>query len=77
MQFIKEKSKRISITPIAYVLIGMFIFISSLFFLGNIFGQSADVTSVVSAMGTVIMFIVPILTMRILAEDRKTAPRCC
>ncbi len=59
-------------SPIAYVLIGFFIVLSSIFFLlGNLGYQSADFNSNLSTMGFLLLFIVPILTMRSIAEDRK------
>ncbi len=59
-------------SPIAYVLIGLFVFITSIFFLlSNLSYGVAEFNNVLSTMGFILMFIVPILTMRILAEDRK------
>lgn len=59
-------------SPIAYVLIGLFTLLTSIFFtLGNLYGQNGDFNGVLSTMGFILLFIVPVLTMRILAEDRK------
>jgi ABC-2 type transport system permease protein len=68
----KREVKAYFYSPIAYVLIGLFILISSVFFfMISLFSQSAEVNNVLSNMGFLLIFIVPILTMKVLAEDRK------
>lgn len=68
----KKEMKSYFYSPVAYVLIGLFILISSIvFYLGNLSQSSGDLNSVFSFMSIILVFIVPILTMRILAEDRK------
>lgn len=58
-------------SPMAYILIGLFILLTSLFFYPNLVYASGDFSGVLGTMGFILLFIVPILTMRILAEDRK------
>jgi len=58
-------------SPIAYVLIGLFILLISIFFWPNLKAGRGDFISILGDMGFFLVFIVPILTMRILAEDRK------
>ncbi|RCX20935.1 ABC-2 type transport system permease protein [Anaerobacterium chartisolvens] len=59
-------------SPIAYVLTGLFVLVVSIFFfLSNIGSQSADFNPTLSTISFILIFIVPILTMRIIAEDRK------
>lgn len=59
-------------SPIAYALIGFFILLSSVFFiLINLQQNYADFTGNLSTMSFLLLFIIPILTMRILAEERK------
>lgn len=58
-------------SPIAYILIGLFILLTSIFFWPLLIYQSADFNGVLGTMGFILLFIVPVLTMRILAEDRK------
>lgn len=59
-------------SPMAYILIGLFMLLTSVFFyLGNLASQSADFNGTLSTMGFLLLFITPVLTMRILAEDRK------
>lgn len=60
-------------STIAYILIGFFIFVTSVYFyLGNIYSQSADLSGLFGTMGTFLLFIVPILTSRSISEDRKS-----
>ncbi|MBN2852245.1 MAG: ABC transporter permease [Clostridia bacterium] len=58
-------------SPIAYVLIGLFILLISIFFWPRLQGSRGDFISILGDMGFFLIFIVPILTMKILAEDRK------
>lgn len=60
-------------SPMAYILIGLFILLVSIFFYPNLLNpsQGGDFTYNLSNMGFILLFIVPVLTMRILAEDRK------
>lgn len=58
--------------PIAYVLIGLFFLISSIFFtMGTVYSGYAEMNSVLQNVIFLFTFIIPILTMRILTEDRK------
>lgn len=67
----KRELKSYLYSPIAYILIGFFIFLTSIFFLSPFSAGVAEFNSTLSTMGFILMFIVPILTMRIMAEDRK------
>lgn len=68
----KRELKSYFLSPIAYVLIGFFIILSSVFFLLiNLGSQYSDFSANLSTMGFLLIFIIPILTMKILAEDRK------
>lgn len=68
----KRELKSYFYSPIAYVLIGLFILVSSIFFfLSNIRSMSADFNATLSTINFLLIFIIPMLTMRILAEDRK------
>lgn len=58
-------------SPIAYVLIGLFMLMISVLFYTPFSIGSGDFLPVMETMGFFLLFIVPILTMRILAEDRK------
>jgi ABC-2 type transport system permease protein len=58
-------------SPMAYILIGLFLLITSLFFNQYLQVGYGDFNGILSVMGFILIVIVPILTMRILAEDRK------
>lgn len=58
--------------PIAYILIGLFFLISSIYFtFGTVASQYAELNTLLSSIVFILTFICPILTMRILTEDRK------
>lgn len=58
--------------PIAYVLIGLFFLISSIFFtLGTVASGYAEMNYLLQNVTFILIFVIPILTMRILTEDRK------
>ena len=68
----KKEVRSYFYSPIAYVLIGLFVLlVSAFFYLTNLQGQSADFTATLSTVGFILIFIIPMLTMRILSEDRK------
>ena len=58
-------------SPMAYILIGLFILLTSIFFLPYLRYGYGLFNDVLSTMGFILLVIVPVLTMRILAEDRK------
>ncbi len=59
-------------SPIAYVLIGLFIVLTSIFFtFGNLLSMSGEFLGVLANAIVFLVFIIPILTMKIMAEDRK------
>lgn len=71
LAILKREIKSYFYSPIAYVLIGLFILLSAIVFLNNLFSQYAEFNNVLSFLGVILLFIVPILTMRSVAEDRK------
>lgn len=72
LAILKREIKAYFYSPIAYVLIGLFTLVTSIFFyMGNIGSQSANFIGTLSTISFLLIFIIPILTMRILAEDRK------
>lgn len=58
-------------SPIAYVLIGLFMLMVSILFYTPFSVGLGDFMGVLENMGFFLIFLVPIMTMRILAEDRK------
>lgn len=68
----KRELKAYFYSPVAYVLIGLFIALSSVEFgLANINYGMGSFNNNLSFMAVVLIFVIPILTMRLLAEDRK------
>ena len=73
MAIIRRDFRSYFSSPIAYVLIGLFICIMSLFFVDSLNAGVAYFTSnFISSMSFMLLFIVPILTMRTFAEDKKS-----
>jgi len=58
-------------SPIAYILIGLFVFIMSILFMGTIRNGTAEFASGFATMNTLLLFILPILCMRAFTEDKK------
>lgn len=68
----KREFQSYFLSPIAYIFIGTFIFVSGIFFtLINISSNSASFNQTLGQITFVFMLIVPVLTMRLLSEDRK------
>lgn len=69
----KKELKNYFLSPIGYIYIGVFLLACSLFFYLDIFAYaSTDFSSMFGSAVTVLTFIVPLLTMRMFAEERKT-----
>jgi ABC-2 type transport system permease protein len=59
-------------SPIGYVYLGVIYFLSGFFFFtGVLMANSAVLTPVFQVLTTIIMFMTPILTMRLMTEDRR------
>ena len=59
-------------TPLGYVFIcAMYFFTGYYFFTFNIFRNTTDTTGMFSMLFSVVLFLVPILTMRLLSEERR------
>lgn len=68
----KRELKSYFFTAIGYVVIAAFVFFAALFFtLYNIYGDSASMSSLFSSLLLIYVFVVPILTMKTLSEERK------
>ena len=60
-------------SPIGYVFLGFSLVLSGVFFLwGNVYNSYVDMESFFGNIGVVFLFLIPILTMRLLAEEKKT-----
>lgn len=59
-------------TPIGYVFMGVFLLMSGIFFsLMNLLQNDAEFTNVLNTIVFIFLFLVPILTMRTLSEEKK------
>lgn len=70
---IKKELKSYFCSPIGYIFIGLFLIMFSIFFYIDVFMyQSTNFEYIFYSGATILTFIVPILTMRTIAEERKT-----
>ncbi len=70
---IKKELKSYLLSPVGYVFIGLFLLIFSIFFYINIYQyQSVNFENLFYNGSTILTFIVPVLTMRMFSEERKT-----
>ncbi|MGL5675418.1 MAG: ABC transporter permease [Cellulosilyticaceae bacterium] len=59
-------------SPIGYVFIGFFLFMFGLYFtFYNVLSQNGDYTYVIGAMTNILVFGIPIITMKLMADERK------
>lgn len=59
-------------SPLGYVFAGvMFLFTGHFFFAYNLYGNTTDMRGIFSTLFTVVLFLIPILTMRLMSEDKK------
>ena len=59
-------------SPMGYIFCAVFLVVNNIFFyLMNIYSQTSDLTSIFSNMLFMLMFIIPLLTMRSLSEETK------
>ena len=59
-------------TPMGAVYIAAYYLLTGFFFFNyNLYGNSSDMRSLFSVLFTITLFLVPLLTMRLMAEDRK------
>lgn len=69
---LKRELKTYFLTPTGYIFMGFFLLISGFFFaIGNLFSASPNYNSMLSTINFVFMILVPILTMRLLAEESR------
>lgn len=59
-------------TPIGYIFMGLFMLIAAFFFANiNLFGRSPNFTGFLGSILFIYLFAVPLLTMRLLSEERR------
>lgn len=60
-------------SPLGYVFIGvMYFFTGYYFFTYNLYGNTTDMSTLFSMLFSVVLFLVPVLTMRLLSEERRS-----
>ena len=70
---IKKELKTYFYSPVGYVFIGLFLLMFSIFFYVDVFKyQSTNFEYIFYSGATILTFIVPVLTMRSIAEERKS-----
>ena len=68
----KREIRGYFLTPVGYVFLGVFLTVSSvLFYLSNLATRSGDLPSFISRISYLWMLLSPVLTMRLLAEERQ------
>ncbi len=67
----KREFKAYFTSPIGYVILAVFMFFSGLYFSYLYMYGYADISFVFSQMFTIVLFVVPIITMRTMSEDRR------
>ena len=68
----KREVQSYFLSPVAYVFIGFFMLVCGIFFAtGNILTQNASFNATLGTISFLFMMVVPILTMRLLSEERK------
>ncbi len=68
----KREFKAYFTSPIGWIYLAVFYFFAGLFFfIGPVLAQLPSLSPVFSSMQTIVMFLVPILTMRLFSEDKR------
>ncbi|HIU33007.1 MAG TPA: ABC-2 transporter permease [Candidatus Pullichristensenella excrementigallinarum] len=69
---LKREFRAYFLTPLGYVLIAaMAFFTNYYFFTYNLYGATTDFSTLFSMLFPVVLFLVPVLTMRLLSEDKR------
>ncbi len=69
---LKRELRAYFLTPLGYVIIAvMYFFTAYYFFTYNLYGNTTDTTTLFAMLFSVAMFLVPLLTMRLLSEERR------
>lgn len=68
---IKKEVKSYFYSPIGYVYLALFYFISGIYFFDSLTGKINDIQNLFSGLFTLSVFSIPLLTMRLLSEEQK------
>jgi ABC-2 type transport system permease protein len=72
LTILKKELAVYAVTPLAYVLVGVYLFLAGLFFwMGITLTGEASLRILVSNLAVVQLFVLPMLTMRAFAEERR------
>ena len=72
LAILKRELKAYFASPIGYIFLAVYYVFAGLFFYAIcLTGQSANIGAVFSSLFSVVLFLVPILTMRLMSEERK------
>lgn len=74
IEILKKEVRQFFVTPMGYIIVGIYYFLSSLYFcVVNLSGTMVDLSYVFAFQSNwLLMFLLPMLTMRMLAEERRT-----
>lgn len=68
----RRELKSYFVSPAAYVFIAVFYMFSGLFFYGTNLGIAvADIPTAIEGMFQIVLYLIPLITMRVLSEDKK------
>ena len=69
----KREMQNYYLTSIGYVFMGIFLLVGGvMFFLGNVMSMTPSVATLLGNLNYIFMLVVPILTMRLLSEEKRT-----
>lgn len=68
---LKREMQNYFTSPIGYIFLAVFYFFAGMFFSSVLYSNTTDITYVFSSLFTVLIFIIPLLTMRSMSEDKK------
>lgn len=69
----KKELRAYFYSPIGYIFVGFFLLLSGYFFaVGNLMQEIADIKMVLGNISFIFLFLVPILTMRLISEEMKS-----
>lgn len=72
LAILKRESRAYFRTPLGFVIIGaVFFFTGYFFFTFNLYGNTTDMSQLFSNLFPVVLFLVPVLTMRLFSEDKR------
>lgn len=72
MAVFKRELRAFFLTPVGYAFLGLFLLVTGIFFgFSNVLGRSSDFPSLIGSVQFLFLFGVPVLTMRLFAEETR------